>query len=345
MYEIRNTERNNQTASEYETKALLHVLVTDKANDDLALFFVDCFNDVTGASNTCDTLWDVQSKGVKSLRPRTIGEALITLLLNYQSELTFCQSLLFIPKLNDGYLINEDVYQFDINNFNNERRNVLKQGLVDEYLRRKQLEKLPLSVEAKIDEFLLEVLFVVALPEGGDYVRDIVEFRDKELKSPDLYREIFKEIRDKQTVLKNINIEGARCEHASEILEYEKHIKKDDISILVVSRLIGIDLFDHRRIPIGYINELRGLDEDEHRDVLQHNNACLAKALFNKNNKQAFWRLLERIIVHVKGNPEASSREVFDRLPRHFITQVDPIDETSTVFFISLIKEGLNNEN
>lgn len=39
---------------------------------DMDVFIIDCFNDVSGANRDVNRLWDVQSKGVKSLNPKKI---------------------------------------------------------------------------------------------------------------------------------------------------------------------------------------------------------------------------------------------------------------------------------
>ncbi len=57
-------------ASEYETKAMLYLFGCRQDSRDMDVFIIDCFNDVSGANRDVDRLWDVQSKGVKSLNPK-----------------------------------------------------------------------------------------------------------------------------------------------------------------------------------------------------------------------------------------------------------------------------------
>lgn len=104
MYQFTTTERNNAKASEYETKSMLYLFGCRKDSNDIEIFIVDCFNDVSGANNGVQRLWDVQSKGVKSLDPRKIGIALVTLFQNYISDINFQYYILFMPKLNDKKL-------------------------------------------------------------------------------------------------------------------------------------------------------------------------------------------------------------------------------------------------
>lgn len=345
MYKIRNSEQNNQTASDYETKALLHMLAVDKVHDEINIIFVDCFNDVTGTNEFCETLWNIQSKGIKSLRPLTIGESLITLFYNYSSDLIISKSWLFIPKLNTGYLKDETLCNFDINNFCDDQQPKVKEGLTREYMRREGLKKLPIGIDEKINKFLGHVLFVVAVSAREWYIREIVEFKDKDIYSNDLYREVFKEIRDRQTVLKNINVEGVEHEHPCDMLQYKKYLEKKDVSILMISRLIGVELFSSSTIPISYSCELDGLSSDDRKDRLLDNNSCLARTLFNKNNKTNFWLLMEQIVLLLKKYAGITSRDLYSKLPREVLESVNTLDEPSIVYFISLIKDGLEYDN
>lgn len=62
MYIIKNTERNNETASEYETKSLLYLMSMRQDSSEMELFIIDCFNDVSGSNNEVDKIWDLQTK-------------------------------------------------------------------------------------------------------------------------------------------------------------------------------------------------------------------------------------------------------------------------------------------
>ena len=95
MYRIKTSERNNDKATEYETKSLLYLLTKIKGHKKIDIFIIDCFNDVTGAKSDFTESWDVQSKGVASLSPKTIGTALYTLFANYVSDIDFTHYLLF----------------------------------------------------------------------------------------------------------------------------------------------------------------------------------------------------------------------------------------------------------
>ncbi|MGL6002402.1 MAG: hypothetical protein ACRCZ4_09950, partial [Plesiomonas sp.] len=88
-YTFTNTEINNKKASEFETKSLLYLLGMRDDSDEIEIITVDCFNDVTGADENFNKLWDVQSKNHSSLPPSKIGESLLTLYNNYISSIEF----------------------------------------------------------------------------------------------------------------------------------------------------------------------------------------------------------------------------------------------------------------
>ena len=108
MYKFLYTERTNEKATEFETKSLLYLLSMRDDSQEIDIFLIDCFNDVTGINNECSKLWDVQSKGVKALTPKKIGIALITLFENYISDINFNFYILFFPKINNSYFINDN---------------------------------------------------------------------------------------------------------------------------------------------------------------------------------------------------------------------------------------------
>lgn len=117
MYKFLYTERNNEKATEFETKSLLYLLSMREDSNEIDTFLIDCFNDVTGTNKNFNKLWDIQSKGVKSLNSKKIGKALITLFENYKSNINFDFYILFFPQINSIYFINDNQTVFGIENF------------------------------------------------------------------------------------------------------------------------------------------------------------------------------------------------------------------------------------
>ena len=50
MYKFKTSERNNDKATEFETKSHLYLLTKVRGHRSVDLFIIDCFNDVTGVS-------------------------------------------------------------------------------------------------------------------------------------------------------------------------------------------------------------------------------------------------------------------------------------------------------
>lgn len=92
MYQFSTTERNNETASEYETKAMLYLFGYRRYSRDM------------------DVL-------------------LVTLFLNYISDIEFKHYILFMPKLKEMYLNDEDMTYFQIDNFKLQYIDKIRQGL------------------------------------------------------------------------------------------------------------------------------------------------------------------------------------------------------------------------
>ena len=123
MYKFKTSEQNNDKATEFETKSLLYLLTKIKGHSGMSFFIIDCFNDVTGVAEDYSDSWDIQSKNVTSLTPRTVGKALYTLFANYVSDISFGHFILYLPQLKESYVEDVSVETFDISNFNTSNNN------------------------------------------------------------------------------------------------------------------------------------------------------------------------------------------------------------------------------
>ncbi len=343
MYKIQFTERNNKKANEYETRSLLYLLSMRDDSDDISIFFVDCINDLTGSNDDCTELWDTQAKGVNSLNPTKIGIALITLFENHISDLEFSHHILLIPKLKEGYLENEELSSFAFDNFKEEKQSYVINGLQGEYKRRNDNAISQLIID-KIDEFINKVTFVVG-EKKEKYIKEITLFKNKDSHSENFYKKIFDEIRDKQTALKNICVEGVEIEHPSELLPFKKFLRGNDIKLMVLNRFVGTELFKGSAIPNSYFDEVKNLDNQDRLDLIQDNNAKISRTFFNKNNKKYFWLLLENIMHTIAKNRTSDSRIIYNKLDEGLINANYTMDEKSMIFFISIIKDGINDNN
>ncbi|MBI4856741.1 MAG: hypothetical protein HY818_08375 [Acetobacterium woodii] len=341
MYKFCTTERNNAKANEYETKAMLYLSSFRKDSNEIDAFLVDCFNDITGSNQEVTKLWDVQSKNVKSLNPTKIGTALITLFQNYISNIDFTHFILFMPKLKEMYLQDETMTIYTIDNFHEKHKVKITEGLKKEYLRRNSNT----ANQTEIEEFLKKIYFVVASENKVEYIKNIIKFKNIVSIEDTFFVSIFDEIRDKQTQLKNIDIEGKIIEFAKEALQFEKTIHRNDIDILIINRFVGVDLFSNRMIPNLFLEEIKEYDQEERKDIIQECNAALSRVIFNKNNKKHFWIFFESIISILRNSKCEAPRQIYQEMKSKSVKIPLLLDELSVIYLISILKESLENDN
>ena len=124
-----------------------------------------------------------------------------------------------------------------------------------------------------------------------------------------------------------------------------KNIYRKDIELLVVNRVIGNDLFSSKGIPLYFIHEVQGMDEEDIADLIQECQTQISRTLFNKNNKRAFWLLLEEVMTTLEKNPSAGIRAIFKKMTAQTKNRLFTLDESALLYLIALVKEGLKNEN
>lgn len=338
LYTFKNTEINNKKASDFETKSMLYLLGMRSDSDEIQIITVDCFNDVTGANNDFSKLWDVQSKNHSSLPPSKIGESLSTLYDNYVSSISFCDYILFIPKLTRDYLIDDSLNVYNYENINEKQKQGIEKKLKEKINGNKSGNIPPLFVD-----FLSKVTFVEDNKKISTYIKRISKFKNTKTVSEDIYDRIFNEIRNAQSSLKNSYIENEEILHPSEVLSFNRHITKAVINTLLINRLVGIDIFSFPGVPIPFISFIAGKDEEEIKDLLQECNENLSRAFFDKNGCKEFWKLSEMIIGMVKDNPEGSVSEIYGRLESKIKIKTTYLTPETVQYMISLIKTGLDN--
>lgn len=345
MYKFKTSERNNDKATEYETKSLLYLLTKIKGQNNVDLFIIDCFNDVTGVSESYSDSWDVQSKNVASLTPRTVGKALYTLFANYVSDISFGHYIIYLPPLKNSYVKDSTVETFDISNFKSENVANVELGLRAEIDRRNDADVNTPDNLSKLKEFISKVVFVSDRYGKSEYIKSIIEFKNVDRLNDEFLVRIFDEIRAQQTAKKIQNIYGQEVASIQDAEKFEKNIYRKDIELLIVNRVIGNDLFTSKGVPISFLPEIQGMDEDDIADVLQDCQAKISRTIFNKNNKKAFWVLLEEIMTAVAGNKNAGIRVILGKLNIQPMNRLFTMDESSLLYLIALVKEGFKNEN
>lgn len=338
LYTFKNTEINNKKASDFETKSMLYLLGMRSDSDEIEIITVDCFNDVTGANKDFSKLWDVQSKNHSSLPPSKIGESLSTLYDNYVSSISFCEYILFIPKLTRDYLIDDSLNVYNYENISEKQKKGIEKKLKEKINGNKSGNIPPLFFD-----FLSKITFVEDNKKISTYIKRISKFKNTKTVSEDIYDRIFNEIRNAQSSLKNSYIENEEISHPSEVLSFNRHITKAVINTLLINRLVGIDIFSFPGVPIPFISFIAGKDEEEIKDLLQECNENLSRAFFDKNGCKEFWKLSEMIIGMVKDNPEGSVSDIYGRLASKIKIKTTYLTPETVKYMISLIKTGLDN--
>lgn len=345
MYKFLYTERTNEKATEFETKSLLYLLSMREDSDEIDTFLIDCFNDVTGINRNCNKLWDVQSKGVKSLNPKKIGRALITLFENYISDINFHFYILFFPKISNIYFVDDSQILFGIDNFKQNHIQKIKDGLLEEYINRHQGEKLCVNIETQLKEFIEKVNFVIAEENKNKYIKNIMDLKKAFQKDDEFFDSIFDDIRDKQSALKNVSIHAKEIKDVKEVLNFKKFLRKQDIEMLIVDRIVGTNIFKNRRVPIGFIQFIEGFNQDEIRDVIQQCDSEVSLMLFNNSDKKNFWIFFEKVYYLIKNNMYSDINSIYYKVKNEQIVKNEVLSEVGTKYFISLIEEGIKDEN
>jgi len=341
MYTFKTTEKNKEKGSDYETFSLLYLMGMHLDCDDIQYVLVDCFNDTTGSDKNVDRLWDIQSKGHKTINPKKIGEFLFTLYDNYLSEFPFIDYLLIVHVIDDEYLVDQRKDVFNISNFKERIKNKIELGLHDEYIRRYKITEEAIYDRKKAEAFIGSVKFKVWTKSKSESIKTMVEFNDASIKSDQFYEAIFNEIRDKQSALKNYCIEGIVIENPSEVLQFNKHISKIEITTLLINRIIGAELFTQYNVPPAFVSYLQSNNSEDIIDIIIECNSAISRTFFNKNNRRNIWQLLENIVgIVAKENPK-TVQDCLDRIPEKNKENVDTLNDLQLKFFIAKILEGV----
>lgn len=307
-------------------------------SDEIEIITVDCFNDVTGSDTEFSKLWDVQSKNHSSLPPSKIGESLSTLYDNYISSISFYEYILFIPKLNRDYLIDSSLNVYSYENINAKQKKGIERKLKEKINGDNSGNTPPLFLD-----FLSKVCFVEDNKRVSTYIKKISKFKNNRSIPEEIYDRIFIEIRNAQASLKNSYIENENITHPSEVLKFNRHITKAEINTLLISRLIGIDVFSFPGIPVSFFDILVGKDEEERKDLLQECNENLSRAFFDKNGCKEFWKITEVLIKMLKEKPEENISEIYKRLESSISVKTHYLTKETLLYMISLVKTGLTN--
>ena len=206
-YTVCSSEKLRKSGADAETKAMLYLMNFHKDSSKMNYFVVDFFNDITGMDRMGRNLWDVQSKASKTASAKGIGRELVTLFKNYLSEFTFVDYVIFMGGVPDSFRIDSTQNRFDVTNINKKALISVKKGLIEESVKKKYIDNSYIT-DKNIDDFLKVVRFVVDDKLPQDYIKEIIKNHPSIIPSDSELISIFNEIRNKQSELKNTNVEG-----------------------------------------------------------------------------------------------------------------------------------------
>lgn len=340
QYKIQSTEKLRKYGAENETKALFYLMGSRKDSKEIYYFVVDVFNDLTGMSRLADKMWDLQSKGDKSPSPKTVGKELVTLYKNYLSSFEFEYYIIFLGGVSTTLRKDDTVVEFGISNVKDDAIKKMKDGLKEECNKKTYIDSC-LITDNSINKFLEKILFVVVSGDKDEYVKRIIKLSDKVSPKKEVLIAIFNEVRDMQDAKKNIGVvEGKILQNPDEALNFGRHLKSNEITLLVLNRILNQNVINSRP-PMAFIDILNSFPEERRKEILEDCQNNLARALFNVNEQEEFWRLLESIYCNVLESAKNNIDLIYQNVDRSILKKCTDFDVLTVKYFISVVKDGI----
>lgn len=343
-YRFISTERGTPSGNRAETCALLHMMCFAPERDEIDLFAIDCFNDVTGMDNSCNTLHDVQSKGETKITPAKLGEYLATLFENRASEFSkyFDTLTLFVGGVSPTTLENPTLTEFRFQQLKPKSQASVREHLIEACKKRRNDIPDDLIDDDAIDDFLSCVRFVVAKKDETEYIRALAHNSSALLTDKRTLLGIFGAIRDQQSSLKNrTGIAGRVIDRPDAVMDFGRTMSTRQIRLLVIQRLLNMSFLTEES-PDSFRPYLNSLPpemriEDVEEDC--RNELCLQ--YFDKNNLAAFWHLLDEIVNIIQDDPEADIQQIYSKIDEGTLASCTQLTRRSHLYFIATIKDGL----
>lgn len=342
-YTVRSSERTRSSSAEYETKALLYLMNLRSDSNDIHYFVVDFFNDLTGMDRFAESLWDVQSKGAKNNSPAAIGKELVTLFKNYLSDIEFKEYILFLGGVSSTVREDDTIDIFDLSNVKSSALPKLKEGLKNEAEEKTYINNSDVT-DSNINEFLKKVTFVVDNNSPSEYVKAIIMDHPGIIPEEKILKAIFNEIRNAQSDLKNTVVEGVVIQTTDEVLRYCRHLTNSEIRLLTLNRIINRNPVEKNSIPPSFLSIYSSWVPEKQREMLDDCVQTLCKALFNKNAASEFWNLFENIYSLIIENPAYTVQDIYRSLDTQIRNASPDFDAVSLKYFISVVKDGIQND-
>lgn len=339
-YKITSSERTAASASEMETKAMLHLLCEDD-DSNIRGFAIDFLNDVTGMDNNAFRLYDVQSKG-EDAGPAALGEELVTLFKNYVSEFKdyFVRQILFVRRVTSSVLNDPELVDFSYADMKDESKIKLRTALIETCKSKTYIVDEDITDE-NVGAFLGNVRIVIAKANKADYIKPLIH-TTKPLGTTDRdLRAIFSEIRKKQLGVKSSSkVEGVEINYPYEAYNYGRVIKTSDIELLALSRVINKNPLE-AGVPAPFLSIYGNYEEDIADNMLNNCQLALAKQMFTKREASAFWNLLGDVVTTIQNMPNAGVDEIYRNLSHETLVACGELDALAHQYFIAIVKEGL----
>lgn len=314
---------------------MLYLVGIHKENEEIDIITFDCFNDVTGSTESFSKMWDIQSKNYSYFPPSKIGESLYTLYSNFVSPFEFHEYILFCNPLNETYLVDTSTPYYKFDNLSESTKSGIIKKLTSMVQEKNKTDCVPF-----LDEFLAQVSFYEDRKTKSDYIKSISKFKNTKIINDKIYENIFKEIRDKQSSLKNSYIENLTIKQPDEVLNFNRHLTKNQIHTLIISKLVGIEIFSYDGIPMSFLKHVCELDEDDAEDLLLECRSNISKAFFDKNSYVLFWSIIEHIIFEIHKEKSKKVDDIYEKTKNKINKIPQYLDEMSLKYLISLLISG-----
>lgn len=339
-YTVCSSERLRKPAADAETKAMLYLMNFREDSSEMNYFIVDFFNDITGMDRMARKLWDVQSKATKTASAKVIGRELVTLFKNFLSDFSFVDYVIFMGGVPDTFRKDSSLNVFNISNIKEKALSSVREGLIDECKKKEYINNLAIT-DVNIDKFLKEIWFIIDDKEPQEYIKQIIKDHPSIIPSDSKLIGIFNEIRNKQSELKNTNVEGITIDRIDEVLSYGRELKTQEIRLLVLQRILNADPLS-KGVPVPFMTIYLKYPEERRERLLDDCQSAMCRALFNNSLAQAYWTLFDYVYTAIIQNPNKNIDDIFYSIPDDVVDVCTDFDASSLKYFIAKIKEGIS---
>ncbi len=192
----------------------------------------------------------------------------------------------------------------------------------------------------QIEEFTKKVFIVEDNNTENEYIKSVTKFKKTNIKSDDFYNSVFTDLRNIQTTKKNSYIENETISEIRDVLNFNRHLTTTDVETLIISRIIGIEIFNYYSIPIYFFHLIKDYNTEDVKDIIQECNSNLSRAFFNKNSNQIFWNICEKIITFLNKNDSKDVNYIFDQAFSKYTFRILYLKDLTIKYLISIIIEG-----